>query len=510
MEISGIVRSEKYYKSPHLSDVTLFANDSSIGIPCHKIVLGSGCDYFECLFNGKFNGKFKEQENKETQKITLHDFSYYWLDKFIQFIYCGKMMLKYEEFIEAVNYSKYLQIPEFWKLCNIEKHISELFAYYTHNELYELVTVYKLESCKRTLITNILTNFTRDMLQTLNEHLVKEIRPLIPIFIYNREIRKKYTSQEVDDLVENIPFIYEISLERRGYAMSLYKLDNVNATLILHADCMIISTIIRNNITTVVINGSKRDSLLRKAMNHVISKGWHNTSVRIISPNENTCIIVQREHFCEIIIEMIIYNGTTFEEISVFTGLLRYYNGQRMTFSQYNMYIAKLECRYTLMELSYCIVDIMDHSNKRMIVIPLSYDNGNGQDEYIPYSIYDMCYGNNFLYVLIKKESSPKRDEFILVVNTETNQLMYKISSSYNECTNLISFGNIVYYIVFKAFEVCNCNNLSQPENGILELNEIRDRQIVPLNKSFNITSTPYKFVITGSYQSDALTPLIS
>lgn len=503
MEVSGCCKSimnlEKYYKSPHLSDVTLFAGDSSTGIPCHRIVLELVSDYFETLFNSSFI-------EKEKKEITLRNFTYYWLDKFIQFIYCSTIRFRYDEFADVLNYSNFLQIRKVqykYDNPNMRECVEELLKVYGHNELFELAKLHELDGYEGYIIADVLLNYDESMLRTLDSCIIKEILPLMPIFNYNVNLESECINQKLNIVVRNgkcfssTPTMYAIAsnadLRDSRYDMSIHRLDKVKKVNVLPTNILITSTIIRNGVTTVTVNYTKHDPLLLRAA-EFIDKENYTLPTRIYSPNENICFITQhgRGSSYGSIKSFIVYNGLTFNPVSYSSMFGDNGSAVYVAFSQSNIYFITLFLGIDSVRLVYFMVKTDNCNNKKRISVQLI--NARRCCSIRCCNVRDTRYAVNLLYTIINNSDVCSGKSSIAVINTETNQLLHMIDMPTVPDTTLLAFGNNVYYGVKTQFIV---------DNRLFTIQEIQNGRLTSYVGTCRVMWLADIFVMVGSYQSD-------
>lgn len=499
---------EKYYKSPIHSDVTLIANDNPNGIPCHKLILIMRSEYFEKLFDGDFIERSKRE-------IVLETFSYYWLEKFIKCIYTGKLVFEYDKFEEMLTYGSYLQIHKFNESFDDMNHLYELLKIYDHNTMIELSYIHGLSNYYSSLFYTILTMYGKDILCALSMNIFKDMLPLIQPIDYTHELKEKCENQLYElknytvingKCFGNVPIICNMEIVKdMQVKLCLYRLDSMNKLLDTTYDYLITAAIIRNGITTVIVNFKDyNDPLLREAVHYILSySDYDKMRCEIFSPNENVYVLVgysnnhegiyKEEYGDEYrIMHMRVYSNNKLQP----SLPIRNFPRSSAAFSLSNIYLISLRKTYNgyiQYYIEYSIIDITSSNIVKTSYISYTINaTDNNSDNY---HAHDSCYNNGLLYVVIALSSNNNSN--IVIINPEIKQIMWSISRS--GFYSLMSFGGIVY-----GYTMSNVG-----DSYSLKLYEIRDNKLVYLEVSRSILVKYKKFLITGSYSSDGITRII-
>lgn len=259
----AIKNNKKYYKSSQFSDITLIPSDNPICIPCHKVILCNSSEYFEKLLTGDFIEQSKD-------KIILHDFSYYWLDKFIYFIYTSEISFNRNEIEDVLKYGTYLQLYNFNLDDKLYDDIIDLIKVNGHAKILELSKIYSINKWYTYTYNDIIKKHDENILLTLPFNTFDEILPLINIPMdYSKEIEKKCNNRELNITIMNgkyfgnIPDMYHIHDTASISSVIINKLNSEIRRHIYIQD-LNIGMIIRDDITTIGINNSDYDNIIRE------------------------------------------------------------------------------------------------------------------------------------------------------------------------------------------------------------------------------------------------------
>lgn len=491
------------------TDIILIADD--IRIPCHKTILINSGEYFEKLLNGDFNEKIKNE-------IILHDFSYYWLDKFIKYIYKNKISFNYNEFESILNYGMYLQLYNFNKLfdkilnnSSNEKsnHITELINIYGYDKLLELSKIHNLDKCYNYIFFNILKK-DEDTLLSLSFNNFKEIISVKHSFDYSKKIEEKCNNKILDITVMNgkcfgnIPGIYEIWQDTNHNCVNInYTLNNrTKICKIIDPRKFYVYTIVRNDITTVTVNNNEYNNKYKDIYKNIYynikfceTMMLYAQHFKIFSPKENVTVIAVCETFIwNSVILCHIYNDQSHEIIYDIHPFISYniLPNSCITFSNSNIYFVSFRNTplYTLSnqkEIIYTIVDIYNIKNKKTL-----YITDNPIVQKYDYMIADACYMNNLLYVsLCQGNCIWHPNNTIFTIDLNTNSIIQSITFSLS-LHSLFTFRNILYGTFYNK------------NQKIFELCEIKNGELIKLRKSHGMDNQHILdvFVITGSYVS--------
>ncbi|XP_003746812.1 kelch-like protein 17 [Galendromus occidentalis] len=97
-------------ESSQLCDVTLKTTDSSIGLPCHKIVLAFSSPYFLTMFNSKLI-------ESTSSEIVIHDVDHKSLKTIVDYCYCGNLYLCTESVQPLLQAACLLQMEKIIITC---------------------------------------------------------------------------------------------------------------------------------------------------------------------------------------------------------------------------------------------------------------------------------------------------------------------------------------------------------------------------------------------------------
>lgn len=362
----------KYYNSSISSDITLISNDNPIGILCHKLILREYSDYFIKLFESPLSERFKHE-------IVLQNFPYYWLEKFIKFIYCGVLQFDHCKFKEVLEYGSFLLIDGFSELCDKEAccHIIPLLEIYGHNVMLELSSWYTLSECRKHIYVDILEKYDTPVLLSLSIDVFNEILPILPVPIdYTQELKDKCNDIQIPNMTieggkcfGNIPIIYTLnSIDKGLYVIKerfIQRLDDKNRLAKTCVKKIIVSTIIRHNIKTISVNYNGCDTLLNNAIQHIIDKlacTKLQDKYEIYSPNENICVITwfaryKYRYLCRVFRDDLSYTDVSYENIFACCDACNF-NNVGIAVSSLNIYF--IACR-------------RDYLNKERIIHNISY-----------------------------------------------------------------------------------------------------------------------------------------
>lgn len=498
------ISAEKLYKSDILPpDITLFANDSQVGIQCHKAILVLGNNYFPSLFDKNFI------ENKKSE-ICLQTFTYYWLDKFVKFIYCGKLHIDYEEFETILDYGcDFLQIDEFNEYWANLDYLPSLLEHYGYVKMLELTKTHKLAVYYNTVLDIVLKEYNVNELVELPLDIFKTIMATTLPIRYTPELEERCRSQNVDIGVNNgmcfgaISTICGIHDDYFSQTAAVHKTHIIGAagstvdTTYTEYQKLIVSTVIRGGITTTTVNDSRHDSMLREISNIVMREfGGYFT---IFSPCEDVFVVVKQDEsnivrLCEIWRSQSTCDSSSMRWHSTDVVLPLDADNPLVAFSSSNIYIASVVYYPTVFDdcrIAYTAVSISDHTNRTTSDI-LDIPNWDSITR-----LTDVQYSNNMLYIM-RVVFGNETTNYILVVNLETARLMHTIPLIRRHV--LMTFGNTVY---------CAEINRETSMLKISEINELYYDKLVKLKTSYKVYRELHRFVIVGSYLSDTVTRAI-
>lgn len=499
MEINGInddIIPSAYYNSPIYSDVTLMGNDSSVGIPCHKIILGYYSEYFKKLFNSAFI-------EKDKREITIKTFSYYWLNKFIKFIYCKVLLCNYDEFDEMLAYGSFLMLKDkLNELCDQPCHAQNLIEINGYNKMMTLTETYNLTECAKIVFLDILEKRDTNILLSLSPETFKEIMSLIsPPIDYSDELGKKCTTCGADSnqnitvingkCFGNIPIvnaIYVSSFINNGIpkVKTLRRLNIKNRFPTSSFGTIITSKIMRGGITTVTVNYSEHDLLLNNATRYILNRQC-SVECEIFSPNENICVIISYHNSGDMSSSCFAYSNIDGQQTYV-----PYVPDEHWSRYQVHIALSLTDIYYVTVrpyrsgrcQFECLIIDINTRTVKRQLHILLAT-----QCYFKKYRIRDIIYGNNLLHIL----TTLNHYTTIVLIEPYSEQIVREISlPHHHEYYSLLSFGNVVY---------CCIKDVLQ---RTIELFEIQDCKLKQLNIVFPINIGDERFIITGSYPNNS------
>lgn len=480
----------KYYNSSQFSDIILIPNDKSTGIPCHRLVLNKSGDYFERLLNGNFNDGSKNE-------IVLHDFSYYWLDKFIQYIYTSVISFNYDEFEAVLKYGSYLQLYNFTTLLNdniSDEDIERLIEVNGPAKILELSKIYNISKCYNFAYFDIVEKRDEDILLALPFDLFKEILSVLPIPIdYSDKIKEKYNDQQLDITVMNgkcfgnIFGIYEVFFNYISYQNYTYILNNEIISYTYDSNTFNVCTTIRNNITMITINNTEYDSILTD----IKSRDMPNLlkQFKIFSPNDNVSVIagyigslnyIGIYHIYDNISRKLIYDKSQHEDM--FTNN---HSSTYIAFSPQNTYFVTFKQRTI-----YC--DVLNISNFTVSKFDIFCAELTTN---CCYTVYDVCYINGVLYVAINqmyKLDHTTADNSIYSINPDTGQMIHRVNITM-DTISLLMFKDVLYGVFYDQ------------NKYTVEFCEIKDNELIN-RRTLGDMNDHYlycRFALNGSYLSN-------
>lgn len=512
-----IIDPSKYYYKPSYTDITLITDENPDGIPCNRLILS--------LYSGYFKRLFETQWVEREQYF--HIMPCYWFKKFIDFIYNGKLSFKFNEFEKVVEFGSFLKIKGITEYCDQDQHILSLIEVYGYSEMLEISKAYKLDKCYAHTISRILESRDINILLSLSFNMFKQMLSLTTIPIdYDARIKEKCKDRKVNITIKdgkcfgNVPIIYSINDSAMLYRVKQVIHFTTNLDIFESAspyENLMVSTIIRNGITTVTINNTEHDSLIDKSIRDMkLTYSTYRPKYEIFSPDEDTCVIIVRDcETNEFNAARIYRSDSPYNDIT--SQISRINHDDKVIYKDINkvcvavspthIYAGILHYIFdndgSARAISYAVIDVHDgrttHKSVRLQNdIALNCSN----------TIHSISYLNNLLYIIVGftnryEEYGPTDSDYgILVVDLNVDKIIYNISPEREMRHSLFSFGNIMY---------CGIIRPRRKDYKIrkVTLYEIQNNEFVKLTTIFDTKDLHTSIVATGSYITNKVTHAI-
>lgn len=467
----------KFYNSKYFSDIILMGYDTPKEVYCHLSVLNAyNKAFYEALCY------WEKAESVGNNKLRL-ELSYYWLTKFIRYIYTGKLSINYNEFSKVIRYAWNFYLYEIPRLLDNTNYIQDLIKVNGCRQLWCIThthRMYKIEEY-------ITTNYTDVYYKT-------DVNTTPVIAFYNSKCIFDFKTPMSSNDVCNVRY------GSNGIKKYIKALSFNNPTLPSEAksypDMLKIYTIIREGTTTITVNNHNDDPLLSKLR---ILKYRANTDYyKIYSPNKETCIIAECDKDNGILYCIAHYNGDVADYTNIYNKdkftKKELKNGIHISFSLSYIYLVTSTFHGTF-RISYTEQDLYNRNISKK-----TYIGDSSIREYT--HILDTCYVTDMIYLLLAKTNTNNYsyNNGIISISPTTNQIIYIIRIS-GICESLLPFGNNVY---------CGLIYNRADKQSQIVLYKITNGKLNKLNKLIIKHKDLFKFIISGSYCSNKSTHIIS
>lgn len=129
-EVKHRLKSEILMNSSSMSDFTIIVENRKI--PCHRVILYLGCEYFRAMFDSNM-------KESHSQSIIIENYNYQTVYSMIEFIYKGHTSINEKNALSLLQCSDEYMLDELKNNC--QKFISKRIPQLSKEELKEIIKV---------------------------------------------------------------------------------------------------------------------------------------------------------------------------------------------------------------------------------------------------------------------------------------------------------------------------------------------------------------------------------